>query len=126
MNRRDFLRPRQLARTVGQVAAALHEPEPPREFALLRFSRQAMATAFEVLLPFGTPDAYQLAEQALDDIDRLEDQLTVFRETSEVSRINRDAPDGPVRVEERLHGLLVHAARITADTAGAFDVTTGR
>ncbi len=125
MHRRDFLRPSQLARSAGQAAAVLREPEPPREVPLLRFARQAMATTFEVLLPFGTPDALPLAEDALDLIDRIEDQLTVYREHSEVSRINRLAADSPVTVEEQLFTLLAQCARLTADTGGAFDITAG-
>jgi len=130
MHRRAFLHPNQLARSVGQVAALLHggeadESPAPREIALCRFARAAMATQFEVLLPFGTPGALELAERALDQIDRLEDQMTVYREHSEVSRLNRFAVDGPVTLEEGLYGLLARSARITHETDGAFDVATG-
>jgi len=92
---------------------------------LLRFARRAMATQFEVLLPYGTPEAMSLAEAALDEILRLEDQLTVYHEQSEVSRLNRCAYDRPVTVEDRLFGLLAFSARLTQETAGAFDITTG-
>src|SRR5204863_159694 len=80
--------------------------EPVKEFALVRFSRPAMATTFEVLLPFGTPDALHAAADALDEIDRLEAQLTVYRGTSEVSRLNRAAAHAAIPVEEGLFGLL--------------------
>jgi thiamine biosynthesis lipoprotein len=131
MNRRDFLHPRRLAQTAGQVLAALDElqtvtPEPPpQEIALLRVGRRAMATDFEVLMPYGTPNALAAAETALDEVDRLEDQLTVFRDQSEVSRLNRLAADAAVPVEERLYDLLAFAARLSAATEGAFDITTG-
>lgn len=131
MNRRDFLRPRQLARSAGQVLGALDEvvpppqPPPPEAFALFRAARGAMATTFEVVLPVGTPEALAVAETALDEIDRLEAQLTVYRDTSEVSQLNRLAPFTAIPVEEGLYGLLELAARITADTEGAFDITAG-
>jgi thiamine biosynthesis lipoprotein len=135
MFRRDFLHPRRLAQTAGQVLGALDElhdlpaaaePEPePIEFPLLRVSRRAMATTFEVLLPLGQPNALASAEAALDEIDRLETQLTVYRDTSEVSRLNARAATGTGPVEEGLFGLLDLAARITAETDGAFDVTAG-
>src|SRR6266508_637539 len=105
MNRRDFLRPRQLAFNAGQVLGALDvvEPEPPpsppAEIALLRAARRAMATTFEIILPFGTPAGLGAAEAALDAIDRLEAQLTVYRDDSEVSRINREAFTRPLVVE---------------------------
>jgi thiamine biosynthesis lipoprotein len=127
MDRRAFLHPRQFARSVGQAAALLHDTAAPapREIALLRFAREAMATNFEVILPFGTPGAMQVAECALDLIDRLEDQLSVFREHSEISRLNRLAADGPVTLEERLYDLIACSAQLMLATDGAFDITTG-
>jgi thiamine biosynthesis lipoprotein len=99
--------------------------EAPADFALVRCARRAMATTFEVLVPFGSPAAAGAAEDALDEIDRLEDQLTVYRDTSEVSRLNRSAAAGAVPVEEGLFGLLTLAARLSRDTEGAFDVSVG-
>jgi thiamine biosynthesis lipoprotein len=128
MNRRQFLNPQQLAQAAGQVAAALDQPSEPAstdDVALLRFARRAMATQFEVILPFGFPDAQQKAAAALDEIDRLEQQLTVYHDYSEVSRINRRAATAEVRVEERLFRLLQLSVRLSQDTAGAFDITTG-
>jgi thiamine biosynthesis lipoprotein len=132
MNRRDFLHPRHLAQTTGQVLAALADPPASAEAetvaeepALLRAARRAMATVFEVVLPFGTPDAVAAASAALDEIDRLEDQLTVYRDTSEVSALNRDAGAAAVPVADNLFGLLQLAERLTRETEGAFDVTAG-
>src|SRR5579885_2810495 len=131
MYRRDFLHPRRLAQTAGHVLGALDElqtlPEtqPVEETVLLRLSRRAMATTFEIVFPFGTPDALAMGEAALDLIDALEDQLTVYRSHSEVCRLNRLAPVAAVGVEERLFGLLEQASRITAETGGAFDITAG-
>ena len=140
MNRRDFLHPRRLATSAGHVLGALQELQtvPARgapattlatarreDLALLRLARRAMATTFEFLLPFGTPRAQEAGEAGLDLIDAVEDQLTVFRETSEVSALNRRAADGPVPVEERLFGLLTLAARVSQETGGAYDITTG-
>ncbi len=128
MDRRHFLHPRQIVSAAGQVVAALEadapEAPPAPEFSLLRFSRAAMATTFEVMIPFGTPDAHAAAD-ALDEIDRLEAQLTVYRDTSEVSRLNRLAAHAPIPVEEGLYGLLDLSACLSAATDGAFDVTAG-
>jgi thiamine biosynthesis lipoprotein len=131
MHRRDFLHPRRLAHTAGQVLAAVDELrpeaiEPPSQgFALLRFTRRAMATEFEVALPFGSPQAFPAAEAALAKIDHLEAQLTVYRDNSEVSRLNRTAFHAPVPVEDGLFGLLQLATRISAEAEGAFDISSG-
>jgi len=131
MNRRDFLRPHRLASTAGHVLSILDNlpsataVQECLQVALLRWSRQAMATTFEVLLPYGTPHALEMAEAALNEIDRLEDQLTVYRDHSEISELNRRAAHEPMPVEPRLFDLLSLAVRISAETAGAFDITAG-
>jgi thiamine biosynthesis lipoprotein len=132
MNRRDFFHPRNLAQSAGQLLGALGEAvsatnseAPVEDLALVRMSRRAMATAFEVILPFGTPRAVEAAEDALDEIDRLEGQLTVYRDTSEVSQLNRHAPISAVPVEPCLFALLTVAARLHAETEGAFDISVG-
>src|SRR5258708_4370928 len=96
---------------------------PPPDVSLLRFSRRAMATTFELLLPVGaradaSADVFEL-------IDELESQLTVYSDDSEVSLLNQNAARGPVPVEERLFDLLAFCAQMTAETSGAFDVTAG-
>jgi FAD:protein FMN transferase len=132
MNRRDFLHPRRLAQTAGQVLGALDElraldtPEaPPDDVALVRLGRRAMATTFEVILPFGTPAAVEAGEDALAEIDRLEAQLTVYRDSSEVSALNHSAAVAWVPVEPRLFGLFLLAARLNEETEGAFDISVG-
>src|SRR3954454_16372309 len=124
MNRRDFLNPRRLARTAGPLVRVMDalqalEPEAPAADPVqLRFARRAMATTFEVILPFGTPLSHLIAEDALDEIDRLESQLTVYRDTSEVSRLNARAAHQPVSVEKNLFDLLALARRLHAETDG--------
>jgi thiamine biosynthesis lipoprotein len=106
---------------------SLDDPEvPPGEFVLVRVSRRAMATTFEVAVPVGTHrDPIRVATAALDLIDELEDQMTVYRDHSEVSRLNACAADAPVEVEERLFDLFERCAGWTHETEGAFDVATG-
>jgi thiamine biosynthesis lipoprotein len=132
MNRREFLSPRRLASVAGPVLALADELEslPPEEAPSqqpvhLRFARKAMATTFEVILPFGAPSASASAQAALDEIDRLEAQLTVYRDSSEVSRLNSRAAQHPVRVEANLFELLALAATLHRETEGAFDVSVG-
>lgn len=123
MNRREFLRPQRLStelRTPSNTERTASENP-----VLLRFGRRAMATTFEVILPFDTPAASEVAEEAFGLVDRLEDQLTVFREHSEVSLLNRRAAREAVVVEKELFELLVLAKQIHQETSRAFDITIG-
>jgi thiamine biosynthesis lipoprotein len=129
MHRRDFLRPSRLASAAGQVLALLDDVEAKpqaAEASLLRFSRRAMATTFQVLLPFDTPHADEAASAALDEIDRLEAQLTIYRDTSEMTRLNRLAGYAPLRVEDGLFELLCEAKTIHEETGGAHDINAGQ
>ena len=69
---------------------------------------------------------FSAAEEAFEEVHRLEEQLSVFRPESEISYINTLAPREWVRVEPRLYGLLETASRLSAETEGAFDITAGR
>jgi thiamine biosynthesis lipoprotein len=85
-----------------------------------------MATTFEVAIPVGShPDPVAAAEDALDLIDELEDQMTVFRDHSEVVRLNATAATEFVEVEPRLFELFARCAVWTRETGGAFDIATG-
>jgi FAD:protein FMN transferase len=84
-----------------------------------------MGSYFEVRVPASTPGAVDLACRALDVIDALESQLTVYRDDSEVSRLNETAHLGPVEVERGLFGLLELAVAVSRETEGAYDVTAG-
>ena len=85
-----------------------------------------MGSFFEVRLPAGMSGAVDVSCRALDLIEDLELQLTVYRDDSEVARLNRTAHLAPVRVERRLFGLLESAVDISRSTSGAYDVTSVR
>jgi thiamine biosynthesis lipoprotein len=129
MDRRDFLQPRHLAHSTGHVLGALESfdlaSDSSAKTLFLHLRRRAMATHFEILLPFGTPGAVEMSEEAFRLLDALEEQMTVYRESSEISRLNRHAFARPVRIERRLFGLLQLAAQIHQQTEGAYDITTG-
>jgi len=103
--------------------AARRKPAP--EDTWLHLSRTAMACRFEATLPMADRAGTSVARQALAEADRLEQQLTIFRETSEVSQINRTAAAHPVQVEAALFALLQQCMELSRATAGAFDITSG-
>lgn len=83
-----------------------------------------MATRFELVLVGPDPVALRAAgEEALDEIERIEAQLSFYRPGSEISRLNRQAAGQPVRVDPNLFALLQTAKHLGEATEGAFDVT---
>lgn len=92
---------------------------------LLKASRRLMGTGFEVRLPVQTPGALDLADRVLDRIEALEAQLTVYRDDSELSRLNATAAEVPVPVEPGLFDLLAQAVALSRETGGAYDVASG-
>src|SRR5579863_5705402 len=87
-------------------------------------ARNAMATRFEIVLHGEDPVRLRAAgEEALDEIGRIEGQLSLFRPSSEIARVNAGAAHGPVKVSPPVFRLLQHAARLSHETGGAFDVT---
>jgi FAD:protein FMN transferase len=107
----------------------LRRPPTPRPAvepgALLTAARSAMGTRFEVRVPASCPGATELACAALDRIESLENILTVYRDDSEVSRLNATAHEVPVPVSADVFELLRQAGEIGKQTRGAYDVTAG-
>ncbi len=128
-NRRHFLKGRS---AIDAISAALPEEEGGLsgpgvgETYLLHFGRRAMACEFELCLNAGQyAHANREALAALDLVDAVEAQLTIYREHSQVMEINRRAAAGPVAVEPRLFGLLQRCKQLWEETAGGFDITSG-
>ena len=111
-NRRNFLN-------------LLARSEPRAASYWLHLNRTAMACRFEVTMRQSEETGIAAATEALDEIDRLESRLTVFRETSEVSVVNSGAAKKPVEVSQELFDLLTLCQRLYEETDGAFDVTSG-
>lgn len=83
-----------------------------------------MATRFEIVLHGERAMALRAAgEEALDEIDRIEAQLSLFRPGSEVARLNAEASSRAVRVTPSLFRLIEQARELSIETNGAFDVT---
>ncbi len=96
------------------------------ESYLVRVSRPAMACEFEICLRAGQyPHGTETALEALDLVEQVEAQLSVFRDQSELARINARAAQEPVEVEPRLFALLELAVRLCGETGGAYDITAG-
>jgi FAD:protein FMN transferase len=92
---------------------------------LIHVSRRAMACEFEVRFPAERyPQGTESALQALDLVEAWEEQISYFRPTSELSRVNLLAAEEPVELTPPLFELLRLAMTLYEETAGAYDITS--
>ena len=140
-NRRDFITGRStghliqgavdhVADNLAKIADTFtHEASQSSEPAyVLTLSRRAMACDFEIRMNAdraGDDRHSAAAMKALDLIEELEDQMTVYRDQSELVDINNQAADDWVTVEPELFALLQMADQLHHETGGAFDITGG-
>jgi thiamine biosynthesis lipoprotein len=83
-----------------------------------------MATRFELVIRDMDPIRARAAgEEAMAEIQRIEDQLSWFRPQSLLNRINREAAERPVKVHAPVFQLLETCKRLDGETGGAFDPT---
>jgi len=130
-NRREFLTGRALRRQVeragDELADALADggPAVPVAGDTVRLATRAMACDWSVVLNPGPAERIMIASDALDLVHALEDQMTVYRDDSELARLNARAFGEPVEVERGLYELLRRARDISLATERAFDPTSG-
>lgn len=85
-----------------------------------------MATRFEIVLHGDNPISLRAAgEEALEEIDWVEAQLSIYRTDSQINHVNQRAAHGPVKLEPTIFQLVKHCAELTHHTDGAFDITLG-
>ena len=90
------------------------------------FARHGVATRFEFALHGDRPASLRAAaEEALDEVERVENLLSLYRSHTDIARINAGASFGPVRVALETFQLLERVRGWSEQTDGAFDVTAG-
>ncbi len=86
--------------------------------------RKKMGSRFEVTAVHASPTQARAAvEAAYTEIERIEARISSWRPTSETSRLNARAGEGPIEVSDELFGLIRRAQKISRLTNGAFDIT---
>jgi len=101
------------------------DPAPPT-LACHEESRETMGCTGTVRVC--GPDALALPPivgAALDELDRVDRLMSHYRRESPLSRLNREAANGPVPVEPELLDFLAECLRWSRESDGAFDVTVG-
>src|SRR5580658_9843842 len=65
----------------------------------------------------------QAIDAVFDEMRRLDESMSTFKPTSEISQVNAKAADGPMHISKELFDLLVTAKEYSVITDGAFDIT---
>jgi len=124
--RRDFLTGKAALETVRDgIHLPELTPEAPTGGDTVRLTTWAMACEFSVIMNAGATENVMHASRALDVVHELEQQMSVYRPDSELSRLNQRAGHERVDVEPQLFALLLQAKRLGEMTAGGFDPTSG-
>jgi len=131
-SRREFLTGEAARSEVERAGEALAEginttlqPEAPSSGDTIRLGVRAMACDFDVVMNPGGSSQIAAASESLEIVHAIEAQMSVFREESELSQLNRRAASGPVAVETQLFELLLECQRLSVETEGGFDPTSG-
>ncbi|MDB6140108.1 MAG: apbE [Verrucomicrobiaceae bacterium] len=93
-----------------------------------RFAHEAMNTEFEVIIAqegMAFPDARFAAHAMFTEIDRLEEELSRFRPTSEIWRLSLLRAGESMLVDLATWDCLNLAKAVYVETNGAFDITIG-
>lgn len=87
----------------------------------------AMATEYSLYVSADTQEhAEEMAAPAFQEIDRVEELLSNYRDSSELSRINREAATEEVTTDPETFYFLETCLRWSARSQGAFDITVGK
>jgi thiamine biosynthesis lipoprotein len=111
---------------LAALTAILAGQGRPPELLRLEKSASAMGSTFSVAL-YGT-DRIKMeaaADAALEESQRLDEMLSNYKPESELSLVNREAAEHPVRISPELFRLLSDAAEYSRESEGAFDMTVG-
>jgi thiamine biosynthesis lipoprotein len=116
------LRPALLA-ALAALACAAPSPAPLVEVS---DGRPAMGTVLEITLYTGNPARGRAALAELFAVaERLDAAMTLYDPGSDLSKLNRAAGRGPIRVDLELAQILEAAIDYARLTQGSFDVTVG-
>jgi thiamine biosynthesis lipoprotein len=65
----------------------------------------------------------QAIDAVLDEMRHIDETMSTYKPTSEVSQVNAKAADGPMHISKELFDLLTTARQYSEITEGAFDIT---
>ncbi len=109
--------------TLLAIPVSGHQPVPQAPYT---FRHPAMGTEFTLYLYADSePQASAASTAVFDEVDRIEQQLSNYRASSELSRIDREAALHPVTTDPETFRFLAQSQSWSAASNGAFDITVG-
>lgn len=85
-----------------------------------------MGNRFEITVEANSDSEAELfLDLAVNEIKRIEEKLSTYKEHSETNLINNNAGKKPVSVSEETFRLIQRSIKISEITQGAFDITYG-
>ena len=109
---------------IGGFAASLLLPAAARAEWVTRITDGIMGTRITVELWVDDPAAADPANEAvLAAMRHVDETMSTYKPTSEVSQVNAKAADGPMHISKELFDLLATAKEYSRLTEGAFDIT---
>src|ERR1700722_11844776 len=119
--RLKFLR---MAAVVALAVPACGQRALPQK--VYTFRHPAMGTQFAVYLyARNEAEASGVADEVFDEVDRIEQELSNYRENSELSRVVREAASAPVTTDPETFRFLEESQHWSEVSGGAFDITVG-
>jgi thiamine biosynthesis lipoprotein len=106
---------------IGLTAVAQPAPQ------LFTITHPAMGTVFTLYIyAANREEADAKANPVFAEVDRLDSLLSNYKETSEISRINRLASEQSVTTDPETFEFLSESLKWSARSDGAFDITVGK
>ena len=114
----------QILKRAAYLAACLCIAAPAHADWVRRVTDGIMGTRITVELWADDKEKADRAIDALlDEMRHIDDSMSTYKPTSEVSQVNAKAADGPMRISKELFDLLTTAKEYSVITDGAFDIT---
>lgn len=90
-------------------------------------STYSMGTRFNLLLPdIDTPEGDMLFSYCIKELNHIENMLSCFSPTSDISQINKNAFRNPIKINDELFSILKNCLNYFKLTQGAFDISLGK
>jgi FAD:protein FMN transferase len=112
---------------IGVLASQTGRALTGKTPTLYTTAHSAMGTGFTLFLyDTDARHAAAVSQEVFEEVDRIENLLSNYREGSELSRIVREAAAAPVTTDPEMFRFLEESESWSRNSGGAFDITVGR